>query len=427
VSDTTLDRPVHASTTIGTAPAAPPGYGPLAPVTRHDPLDGVPLTLLLPEGFDFAHFGAAGTELDDGHATPRGHDGAGCFRGPGGTYRIVRNHRGSGGAVGRVGRALERYDPQGAGGTTTVELRWGDGAPEVSGAWTSLAGTVGNRGGGATPWGSWLSCEASVWTDTSPAHGWVFEVPSQLDRAADPRPLVALGRFAHDGAAVDPRTGTVYLTEAGPFGGIYRLVPARPGDLTCGGRLEMLAVRNRPGLDTRTGQQPGRPLAVRWVPVTDVEGAGPAGLRRQGLAAGGATFTDLAGCWWDGDALVVTSATGGEDGAGQVWEHRPLAADNGLLKLVAQPAGHVHDLGDVTGTWCGALVVCARTGAAPVLVGVPRHGAAFPFCLHDGDGTFAGATFSPDGHLLVANLRSAEPTVGHRTVAVRGPWERGPL
>ena len=50
------------------------------------------LTLLLPVGFDFVHFGLTGTTMTDGHLTPLGHDGMAAFPRPDGTTRLVRNH-----------------------------------------------------------------------------------------------------------------------------------------------------------------------------------------------------------------------------------------------------------------------------------------------------------------------------------------------
>ena len=43
--------------------------------------------------------------------------------------------------------------------------------------------------------------------------GYVFEVPSMLDGEVDSVPLKEMGRMVHEAAAVDPRTGIVYLTE----------------------------------------------------------------------------------------------------------------------------------------------------------------------------------------------------------------------
>jgi secreted PhoX family phosphatase len=57
------------------------------------------------------------------------------------------------------------------------------------------------------------------------------------------------------------------------------------------------------------------------------------------------------------------------------------------------------------------------------LVGVTTDGSAFPFCVEPtGESKWAGATFSPDGKVLFANLQT--PGL---TIAFWGPWRQGPL
>lgn len=51
-----------------------------------------------------------------------------------------------------------------------------------------------------------------------------------------------MGRFNHEGVAVDPRTGIVYLTEDRGDGLIYRFIPITEGKLN-GGKLQALVVR----------------------------------------------------------------------------------------------------------------------------------------------------------------------------------------
>ena len=107
----------------------------------------------------------------------------------------------------------------------------------------SLAGTARNCAGGRTPWNSWLTCEETVDVasdlnvNCEQDHGFIFEVPaSATPRLTPPVPLKAMGRFYHEAAAVDPRTGIVYESEDRVDGLLYRFLPAQRGNLAAGGR-----------------------------------------------------------------------------------------------------------------------------------------------------------------------------------------------
>lgn len=102
-------------------------------------------------------------------------------------------------------------------------------AGEVIDAYPILTGTSSNCAGGATPWGSWISCE-----ETDSGHAWEcdpFGVQAAVRRTA-------LGTFKHEAIAVDPAARCVYLTEDQSNGRFYRFTPATWPDFSAG-RLDV--------------------------------------------------------------------------------------------------------------------------------------------------------------------------------------------
>ncbi|WP_025273808.1 alkaline phosphatase PhoX [Haloglycomyces albus] len=426
------------------------GYGPLRPVTRTDPETGFQQTLELPEGFDFTLLSLSGTALGDNHMTPLGPDAMACFEGvEPGTVRLVRNHEERTDQPEAVpsGDLEYRYDPKGSGGTSTLVVQTDGSAPTVTDSWMSLSGTIVNCAGGPTPWGSWLSCEETTsgygdgWDRK---HGYVFEVPAHSDHQVDPIALTDMGRFVHEAVAIDPESGYVYETEDRGAAGFYRFLPHTPGQLAEGGRLQMLKVVDEWQYDTRTGQHAARPLAVEWVDIDDPDPAeaeeNSSAVYEQGHAQGAATFGRLEGCWWGGGAAYIASTNGGDEGQGQIWEYRPGKGNGrmsgGTLRLVFEsPDSDVLSFPDnVTVTPSGALILCEDTSRSrPALRGLTHDGRVFPFCLDPSNDEWCGATFSPNGEILFANLQGstsgdpAQPSTRGRTVAIWGPWENGLL
>jgi hypothetical protein len=417
------------------------GFGPL----RRDP-DGI---IALPEGFGYRIVSRWGETMDDGLLVPARHDGMGAFPGPDGTTILVRNHEVSPGADPDEGAfgpdyaLLDRLDP-------TLVYDRGEGVPALGGTTTlvydtraqqlvahrlSLAGTLVNCAGGPTPWGTWVSCEEI----TNPAgaglerdHGYNFEVPARADGPpARPVPLVAMGRFTHEAVAVQPGTGIVYETEDVSDGLLYRFLPNVPGELIQGGRLQALAVRREPGLDTRNFDgrdiEPGVSMPVEWIDMDDVT-APDDDLRHRGHAAGAARFARGEGIWYGDNEVFVACTNGGPARKGQIWRYRPSPAEGtdgereqpGTLELFIEPNDGtlIENADNVTIAPWGDLVVCEDGTDEDYLVGVTPRGEIYKLARNqNGSGEFAGACFSPDGSTLFVNMQA-----DGWTLAITGPW-----
>lgn len=427
----------------GTATGA--GFGPLVP----DP-DGL---LDLPEKFGYRVFSRAGEAMDDGFQVPAAHDGMAAFPAENGRTLLVRNHEvnaGAGpeeGAFGAGLETLERLDPghlydagrdgrPALGGTTN--LLYDTRAGTLVEHRLSLAGTLRNCAGGPTPWGSWISCEEDVQRSGdrfARDHGYAFEVPATMPpRPRSAVPLRAMGRFYREAVAVHPGTGIVYQTQDRGDGLLYRFVPDEPGALARGGRLQALAVRDRPGLRTQNWDgwpvvRAGRPLDVRWIDLDEVENP-DTDLRHRGHEAGAAQFARAEGAWWAEDGFYFACTNGGAARRGQIWKYVPSSREGepgeeqepGRIELFLE-AGEESVLRRAdnltTAPW-GDLVVCEDGTGVDELVGVTPDGELYRLARNaNSTGELAGATFAPDGSTLFVNMQREG-----LTVAITGPWER---
>jgi hypothetical protein len=463
-------RALAAQSQPATAALKAGGYGDLVPDPRK--------ILDLPKGFAYKILSRMGEEMDDGLLVPGNHDGMAAFPGPDGTTILVRNHelRSDDVKKGAFGPKLERlgkadlarlYDAgrskkPGLGGTTTLVFDTKKG--ELVRHFMSLAGTWRNCAGGPTPWGSWVTCEETIQRakgDVEKDHGYCFEVPARAEIGlADPAPIKAMGRFNHEAIAVDPKSGAVYETEdrggdqptgketvpkdkdidlsevpgrkahAGLF---YRYLPAVPGQLAKGGRLQALKIRDRAGADTsnRAKDAPkfavGQSFDVGWVDLDGVHAPND-DLRHRGFAKGAALFSRGEGLWYGKGSLYFACTDGGVKKKGQVWRYTPSPnegtsaeeSEPGRLELFIQPEEEtiLDRCDNIAFAPSGDLIICEDGSKDQFVLGVTPQGKLYRIAKNAlGTAELAGGCFSPDGSTLFFNIQ--RPGL---TFAITGPW-----
>ncbi|MEU4093152.1 alkaline phosphatase PhoX [Streptomyces sp. NPDC026673] len=426
------------------------GYGELIP----DP-KGV---LALPKGFSYRVITRTGvTKLESGESTPSNHDGTATFEGLRGATLLANNHELAGARADwphpvPLTEGLV-YDSGAAGGVTIVEVAQ-HGGHVVE--WVGVAGTATNCAGGRTPWGTWLTCEETEDKAGKNGflkdHGYVFEV-DPYDRKAnrDPKPIKALGRYAHEAVVVDPKRGHLFLTEdaSNPNGLFFRWTP--PAGFHHGrGRLRGL--KDDAGVlqafkcfdsggkfvdDLSRATKIGTVYGVDWVDVPDRD-AKAVSVRKQ-FAAGEVTRArKLEGMWWgDGGVYVVSSyareESPGASHDGAVWFYDPKRRTLTLKVLLGvNPDPSVDGAFDgpdnITVSPYGGLVIAEDGEGQQHLFGALGDGRTYPIARNELNiGTaeepeyseFTGVTFSPDGKTLFANIQ-----VPGIMVAITGPWRR---
>jgi hypothetical protein len=283
----------------------------------------------------------------------------------------------------------------GTGGASGLRFRV-DG--EVDSAYRILNGTNRNCAGGATPWGTWLSCEEV-------RRGFVYETdPTGVQPAAR---RAAMGRFKHEAAACDPLELAIYLTEDEPDGCFYRFRPMTWTDLSSGVLDVMVAPR-------------GASVDVSWQPVPKPGGWGTA-TRYQ--VTGARRFDGGEGCYYAAGVCYFTTK-----GNNRVWaydtvnERLDVLYDDSLVPTGDAPLTGVDN---ITGALSGDLFVAEDGGNMEINLITP-DGVVAPFLRLTGQrgSEITGPAFSPDGRRLYFSSQrgTTGDSSGGITYEVTGPF-----
>lgn len=429
--------------------------------------------LNLPAGFKYTIISRTGDRMSDGLITPSAPDGMAAFPLAGAPTKtlLVRNHE-----LDSIGEELDAFEGNkdiarkhvGSksydyfnelpvnGGTTTLLYDHASGRVEHS--HLSLIGTARNCAGGATPWGSWLTCEESLIGKEQgfgKEHGYVFEVPAVQKTLVNAQPLKEMGRFVHEAAAVDSTNGIVYLTEDYDRSLLYRFIPNQPGELSAGGKLQALVIKGWRSANTRNYREDiegvdgkkdptAKPVAINerfeceWLDLEDV--TSPDGdLSVRGAADGAAVFSRCEGIAFalhdkQRRDIFFAATGGGERKLGQIWRYQPSPFEGssgekdspGQLELFYESTdrAHLESCDNITVAPWGDLIVCEDSYSAdPTMVnymrGITPAGKIYTLAMnaHPDKGEFCGACFSPDGSTLFVNIQ--RPGM---TIAITGPW-----
>ncbi len=307
------------------------------------------------------------------HAAP---DGGACFDNDGDGWIYVSNS--------------ELDDHEGGVGA----LRFDAGGRLVD-AYPVLRGTSMNCSGGATPWGTWLSCEE---IDT----GRVWECDPLGIEAAVVRP--AMGVFKHEAVAVDSLNRKLYLTEDQDDGCLYRFTPFDYPDLAAG-KLEAARVVN------------GETGKVEWLAIGDPS-ASETPTRFQTEAT---RFKGGEGIAYFGGKVYFT--TKGDD---RVWV---FDINSQVLSILYDDSAYINPVltgvDNIAVASDGSIYVAEDGGNMQVVV-IANDGKIYPIVELEGHdkSEIAGLAFSPDGSRLYFSSQrgTSGDDLDGLTFEIQGPF-----
>lgn len=293
----------------------------------------------------------------------------------------------------------EDYDEFASGAITSLLL---DTNFDIVESAYNVGGMLTNCSGSGTRWGTVLTGEETT-ADLGAPHGFIWEVDIHKNNKVR---LDDCGRFEHETAVVDNRTGYVYLTEDDSPGLLYRMRPRQPGRLAKGGVLEAYSRRG-------------------WVRIPDPTGRDGTSPADQGSDRGALVFRRLEGGVFDGRHFYFTE-TQDTSACGKVWR---LQVDTGRLELFAQggrvdlcmPDNVVFDLERNVYVCEDQGPESRRNSRIHFIDRKTGKMAVFAEIVNPADEP-TGPDFTPGGRALFLNLqRSGDFGV---TIVIEGPFPR---
>lgn len=243
-------------------------------------------------------------------------------------------------------------------------------------AYSILADTVVNCAGGATPWGTWLSCE-----EVPTGRVWECDPTGAESSVVHP----SLGVFSHEAVAVDFARGQLYLTEDEGDGLLYRFTSSG----TTGSRLNLdSGLLEAAAYDETSG-------AVTWLEVPNPTDASGSGTR--GRVPGATPFDGGEGIWLHGDALFFSTK-----GDNRIWEYDVANESLSVLYDMATSDTPILSGVDNIVVSSGGDVIVAEDGGNMELVALPpgEQPVAIARVVGQDQSEITGPAFNPAGDRL---------------------------